>query len=394
MQMQKKHYFFDRASEEDEQKLCELFRRNPMPGAISLLYTRDPSFFASIAAMGKSSDIFVCRPYDNDNSNDNRQEIVGVGVNSYLDMYVEGNIKELGYLHSLRFDKNHRGRGLILRAYNYFRDEIYLKKKSQIPFYLSTVIEDNLMFIKLLQCNRFPIPTYTDIGAYITYIILADKPFKKTPSKYQNSSLIIRNIKNQDELDKAIKFLNHEGSKKNFFPHYTKEDFLTLKNFEYQKHLYAIFLNDQEIIGTLGLWDQNSFKQTLVHSYDSKWKIIKPIYNFFSPLLRYKKLPNCGEKFSYYFNSFVATKDNDPELLSMLLKEVYRKSKNSNSNQNQNQNYHYSIIGLHEKDPLNQALKYFKTIKYRSRMYLVSYDEIDPTVLHSQKIPYLECARI
>ena len=147
-----------------------------------------------------------------------------------------------------------------------------------------------------------------------------------------------------------------------------------------------VFRKNDEILGVVGVWDQSGFKQTTVHRYDWKLNLLKPFYNLSTQFTGYKKLPEYGEKFEYLFLTFVAVKANRLNIFSALLDHIH--------GQYADNRYHYMIIGLHENDPLKEALVKFRTIKYHSRMYVVSYKPFNMRVMHQTPVPYLECSRI
>lgn len=359
---------FGLATKNDDRELRNLIAANPVPGSISLVYTREPSFFDSVNIMGKTSDIFIARE---------NNHILGQGMVSYLDCYINGVAKEIGYLSSLRLDKRLRSTGCIYKGYDFVKK---LSAEKNTPFYLSTIVEENYIARKVLTTNRKSIPQYIDIGRYITYAIL----FQRSKRKIKKSGYTIDNLRNNSELKPVVDFINKEGSRKQYYPVYTSDDLAGFKGFDYH-NLWVCYDHD-EIIGVIGVWDQSSFKQTRVHKYQWKWKIIRPFYNSFSYPFGYRKLPKCHEKFEYFFLSFVAIKDNRTDIFESIIKHIYNKYTNSK--------YHYVVIGFHENDPLNQTLMKFKTIKYNSRMYVVSFKPVDMETLGKTGIPYLECARL
>lgn len=359
---------FGLATQHDDQDLRRLIASIPIPGNISMIYTREPSFFDSVNIMGKKSDVFIAKK---------NGDILAQGMASYLDCYINGEAKEIGYLSSLRIEEQLRTTRCVFQGFDFVKK---LDADRNIPFYLSTIIEDNHAARKVLTSNRMSIPKYIDIGRYITYAIL----LQKCNHSIFQSAYNIKNIIDERELNSIIDFINKEGSKKQFYPVYTKKDLMGFKGFDF-RNLWGCY-DHNELIGVIGCWDQSSFKQTIVNGYHGKWKIIKPIYNLLSPLMGYKRLPQCGEKIEYLYLSFVAIKDNQPKIYESILKHIYRLYANSK--------YHYIIVGLHEYDPLNKALSSFKSIKYNSRMYVVSYKPVDMQSLNKNGIPYLECARL
>jgi hypothetical protein len=360
---------FEFTDKRDDKNLRELLERNPVPGSFTLKYTRNPSFFESIKIMGKKNRVLVCRK-DN-------QKIVAVGIYSYPDCYIQGRVQEIGYMHSLRVDKDVRASGVLFKGIRFMRKA---EENKNIPFYLTTIIEDNHDAIKVLTSKRFGLPNYIDIGRYITYAVL----LKNKKKKNVFPEFKIKNVSSINELEKAVDFINKQGAKKLFYPKYSAHDLLNYPGLDYKK-IYAAYYNN-EIVGVLGAWDQSDIKQTSVDSYNLMWKIIKPFYNAVCFFSGYKTLPECGEKFSYVFLPFLALENNGNHIFEALLTHIY--------NRYNDKKYHYLMIGLHEKDSVNKVLEKFRVIKYCSRMYIASYKKVDKKISDSSLIPYLECARI
>lgn len=285
-------YTFEIACEKDDGELRELLARNPVPGSISLVYKREPSFFLCNALMGKKSDVFVGR---------HNGRLIGFGISSVLDCYVDGEQREIGYLHSLRIDREHRSRfGLLARGFKHFRE---LDKKNNVPFYLTTIIETNEYAIKIFTSRRLSIPAYIDIGRYTTFAICFRGKAMSVDGTWE-----VRRVQTTEDLDRAVDFLNKEARKKQFYPCISREDITGFPAFD-SSNIYVAYKNDT-IQGVLAKWDQGGIKQTVVAGYDMKWRLIKPLYNIVSCILRYRKLPAPGEKFNYFFISFVAVKNN------------------------------------------------------------------------------------
>lgn len=123
---------------------------NPVPGAISMTYTREPSFFDSIAVMGKNHDVYVARKDGH---------ILALGMASYFEGYINGQAKEIGYLSSLRIDKQLRNSRCFFDGYKYWKS---LDAAKDIPFYVTTIIEENYAARKILTSNRMAIPRYIE----------------------------------------------------------------------------------------------------------------------------------------------------------------------------------------------------------------------------------------
>src|ERR1700752_1270332 len=97
---------FDLATEEDDASLRRLLRENPMQGAISLSFEREPNYFNASSIEGAFHQTLVAREMDTG-------EIIGVGNRSVRDMFVNGKVQAVGYMSQLRIHPKY-GRGLYL----------------------------------------------------------------------------------------------------------------------------------------------------------------------------------------------------------------------------------------------------------------------------------------
>ena len=102
----------------------------------------------------------------------------------------------------------------------------------------------------------------------------------------------------------------------------------------------------------------------------------------------FKALPTPGEQLRMFFVSFVCIKDDDPQVLEELIEAVY--------GDNKTKGYHYCLIGFHERDNLQHAVRRHVSVRYRSRLYLVAWEDgMDLcSRIDRDRVPYLEIGTI
>jgi hypothetical protein len=355
------------AGNEDDIDIRRILRENPMQGNISLTFQREPSFFDSLAVEGKQNQVVIGRQIET-------SRVVGFGVRSIKPCFVNGEVADLGYLSGLRLDKEFRGSTLIPRGYKFFGE---LHKDGKTKLYLTTIVEDNLPAKEMLTSGRAGLPTYHDFGTYITYAVNLDR------LRNEKSEFEIRKASSRD-LDSILEFLHKEGRKKQFYPSYETRDFSDsglLKGITPEDIFLAI--DSGNVIGTLAEWDQRKFKQTVVDSYNGKMRIIRPIYNLFAPLLHKHRLTREGEQIPFVYAGLIATQDNNQEIFRALLNKVH--------DDRLDPELSYLMVGLHERDSLNIVMKDFPNIKFKTRLYVVSWkDGEDSFKQLDSRVPYLE----
>ena len=149
------------------------------------------------------------------------------------------------------------------------------------------------------------------------------------------------------ELEEIVSFLNRFGKERQFFPVYTEEDFSCEYTRDFSPADFYVAIQNGRIIGVLGKWDQNSFKQNIITGYAGYLKTFRHPINLALTAVGFKALPRPGEQLRMFFVSFVCIKDDDPQVLEKLLEALYQ--------DNKTKGYHYCVIGFHERDDLQEG---------------------------------------
>lgn len=353
------------AKKEDDKRIIEILRNNPIEGKISLSYCREPSYFKSLVVEGKEHQTIV---------GEINNKIIGFGTKSIRTVFINGKPKDIGYLNGLRLEKEFRGKGLLKNGYLYFK-ELH-KKENKVKLYYSTIIEDNWLAKKILESKKDYLPTYKNIGKINVYAV------RLLEKKDIDSNVKI--IKGNDQIiSKIFDFINSEGSKKQFFPYY--ENINDLYNVK-PEDFYVAF-KDKEIVGVVLKWNQSDIKQTIVTGYNGLTNITKEIYNLNAKRKNYPLLPSIGKPFNHFYLSLITIKEDNINVFKQLLNKVY--------NDNVHTDFSYFIFGLSDKDKLTEALLEYKYVLYPSSLYCVywedgkgEYEKLD------NRIPYVEVATL
>ena len=88
----------------DEPELRRLVSETPMPGAITVAFEREPDFGRGAAVEGKRVDVVVARA---------GERAVGLVCHARRDLFVNGEVTELGYLGMLRIRPGHPVAGVL-----------------------------------------------------------------------------------------------------------------------------------------------------------------------------------------------------------------------------------------------------------------------------------------
>jgi len=366
-------FVFSVANEKNDNQLRVIMRNTPMEGEISVIFQREPSYFYAAGTEGKFNQTIIAGDKKSD-------EIAGMGSRSIKPAFVNGQVVPIGYLSSLRIQQNHRNNSVLSRGYSYLKE---LHQDNRVKIYLSTIIQDNQEALRILTAGRNGLPKYHDIGLYKTFAI-------KLINKKENigNGIMISKGSHRD-LDEIVACLHRNGKDKQFYPYYSKDDFISNENYlrDFKVENFYVAKRNEKIIGVTAKWDQSGFKQTVVSGYSKKMKYIRPAYNFISKRLNHPLLPDPGDKLLSFYVSFVAVDGNDSDVFSSLLQALYNDSIGSK--------YSYMILGLHEKDPLISSVQSYSYVEYKSRAFIVCWEDGEESFKRlDNRVPCLEVATL
>jgi hypothetical protein len=154
-------YRFELATAADDAELRELLAATPTDGHIAVSFRREPSYFGAAAVHGEFHQTIICRDTASG-------LLVGAGMRSARNMFVNGELRPIGYLSGLRVRPEYRNLGLIARGYRFFRE---LHADGRAPLYLTTIAEGNRVAQSILTSGRAGLPAYHDAGRFCTFVI-------------------------------------------------------------------------------------------------------------------------------------------------------------------------------------------------------------------------------
>mgnify|MGYP001603560316 FL=1 len=364
---QSKNIVVDFARQTDDEALKELLRDMPMPGDISIAFGREPSFFRSACVEVKDTAVFVGRTQEN--------EIIGMGTRSEKHGYVNGQLVCFGYLSDLRLKPEYRSLSLLGRGFRLFK-EVHSSRDAKL--YLATITDENIRAEKVLLSGRGGLPSFRDHGELRTFVLrpaqfrgdLGEKPFA------------IRRA-NESDVQALLRFLNKNGPKRQFFPMYEADDFVCglLQGLKMEDVFLAI--KNEEIIGSLGFWDQSSYKQNIVHRYSRRLKNVRWVFNAHAFLVGRPLLAKENTILAVRTGAICCVKDDDKNVLRALLRHGLAEPRFKK--------IHFVVLSFHEKDPLIEVVEGFRHFVYRSRLYVIHWE--DGKAAHEAldgRVPYVE----
>lgn len=320
-----------------------------MPGAMQIAFRREPSYFQAGEVEGSFRQTVVCR---------HGEQIVGCGGRSIAARWVNGAPQPIGYLGRLRLLPQHRRQGLVPRGYAFFRK---LHADGRTPLYLTTIAADNRIALDQLTSGRAGLPQYHDAGRYHTLVMTR----RRLPPAVAVTGLTLRRAA-LDDRPAILEFLAAVGPRRQFFPHLAADDLFADRGLYRGLAPSDVWLawRDGRLCGTLGVWDQRTFRQSQIVGYSGGLRLARPAYNLVAPLVARPQLPRPGAMLACRFAAFPLTCDDEPAVLAALLHVALRESLAPGES---------LLCGMHETDPLRAVLDRFAALRYVTRLFHVCF---------------------
>ncbi len=338
---------FELAQPSDDEALRRLLRENPFTGSISLSFEREPNYFLASNIEGAFHETLVVRDLKT-------HEMIGIGDRSIRPLYVNGEIKDVGYFSGLRVDSKYR-RGLALARFlsKGFEGQREQHKDGRTKFYLMSIVSDNNPAQRLLDSN---LPRYPRLYPYtrlFTYAIHPAHPKKESSIKIVRGSL--------DLIPAIVDCLARSGMRTQFAPRWTTDTLLSALTPALVIEDFFLAVSGDRAIGCLALWDQQTFKQSVIRGYTGNMARYRKLINLFVPL------PDVGTRLNHCYACLLAVDNDDPEIFSALLRALY--------NEAARRKYDYFMLGLAEASPFHSIAKSYHPITYESQIYLAAWED-------------------
>jgi hypothetical protein len=215
---------------------------------------------------------------------------------------------------------------------------------------------------------------------FVTYLI----PLRKKVSPFLSHRTFSCD---KSSLLKAGRCLRDWNSQYQFAPVYTTDDICghteLLPNFS-PSHLY-VYKERDEVLGTLGVWNQQSYKQTIVTDYSVKMATIKPFYNGVARPRGFPILPDIGGSIRFVYASFLSVRDDNPEVFTSLIEKARFEWSG--------RGHDYLVVGLSDENKLSAVVRRLAARELKSRVYLVHWPE-DKVFLPQAGTIHLEIATL
>ncbi len=340
------------ATPDDDAEIRRLLRANPMRGRISLTLEREPDFFADARWPGTTKQTVIARHHG---------RLAAMGSCVVRDRYVNGESCRVGYLTGLRLDAAFAGRtDIVRRGYKVLRE---LQTTQPAQFYFTSIASDNLPARRLLERGLPGMPNYEFLTEFVTLVIpVAARPQSKLSQPVA-----------QSRSSEVLSFLHYQGAKYQFAERWSEPELEALRDLGLQDDRWFCVREGGRILAAAALWDQRSFKQTVVRGYSRFLGLVRPAVNLMARALGRPLLPPVGSVLANGFISHLAVDPSQPDAVHRLIAEIRHSAIASGID--------LLTLGLAAQDPrLKVIARSFPCRTYRSRLYLVHWPDIGSTM--------------
>lgn len=340
---------FIRATRADEPDVRRLLRETPMGGRYQVMLQREPDAFASGFGSARAHEFIIAR-------RDDGSEAIGLCERIVHDCYVDGVPARLPYIGALRIVPQHRHRISLVRA-GFDALRRLPADPRDLPFALTSIAADNAPAVRLLTAGLPGLPRYTPAGQLSTL-------FLRTRRARQPHAAIAP--ADASDLASVARFLQRTGATRQFAPVWSEPDLQALGGYGLAPSNFLVARRGDDIIGTIAVWDQRSYRQAVVRSYPAAVATLRPLLNAAAPLLRFPAFPAKGVPIDMAALSHVAVAQGDEAertlltLVDAALDQAWRRG------------FRTAMIGLDTDGRWHRAIAgRHRCVTYETRLFLV-----------------------
>jgi len=281
----------------------------PVSGDLVLSLEREDNYFKGALIQTEVPKVFLC--VDN-------EQVVGVFNVGERRSIVDGLVVYVPYFCDLRIHPNYQKGTLLLRIIKFVNE--VCTDLDNMPA-LTVVFSDNYRMIDMInRRSKFDgssIPFYHELATLNTYIFRL-----KRTKELKNSVLKFRQA-TKDDIHHMMQ-LQSQVEKFDFHPFY---DFANIGADPYYEGLkfsdYYLAFKEDTLYGICGIWDMSDIKQTVVKSYSSRLKYIRPFYNFLlARFFNFPYLPSSGSRLKTIQLHSILIRDREPQIFRHLLNSI------------------------------------------------------------------------
>lgn len=337
---------------DDDAAIRRLLRDHPMQGAIQLGFEREPDYFHGAGLAGSEDQTIAAF---------SKGRIVCMGRCSRRDCWINGRVAEVGYLAELRLDARARGQFAIVRdGYRFFRE---LQEPPPAELYYTSIAADNERARRFLERGARGMPEYRFLGELITMLVVVPRHPRVGPIKLVPATPAC--------VPEAVQLLNESAKRYQLAAVWTEQSLLALEMRGLPLARVLLARDGSRIVACGALWDQRSFRQTVVRGYAPALAALKPIVNMAARIFDALRLPQVDDVLAHAFLSPLAFADEAGSMLLEFIESSFPAASSLGAE--------YLTLALPADDPRLPLLRRrFSTRIYRSRLYHVGWPDSTP----------------
>ena len=332
----------------DDNALKQILRETSMDAWVRLSQEHEPSYFSSVDLFGHRKAIIA-------NIKDMTGSFVGMCSSVEMPVHINGKSMMAGYLGELRVMPAFRNRLRIVQ--NGFKSVQKLNDPlHQLNYWFTSIAKENQAARRLLEANLKGMPNYQPQGEMVTYAL-------STRLAKDNACLQPAEVKDIPEI---VKFYNHYASQYQYSP-VLNEEWLQSLDGSNGLHISDFYLlkQDDRIQACFALWDQRSFKQTVVRGYRFPLNILRGPYNISARLTKHVSLPAVDKQIDYIFIAFLAIAESANDEFDAVLRGALSLIQKRHAS--------LGMLGLSSMNPNTAALTSYPTQTYHTLIEQVSW---------------------
>lgn len=286
----------------DEAELRSLLRASVIPGRVRVAFTREPEFFAGDRLAGARDVTLVAR---------RKGRVVGMGRCSVLNLMRNGEPARLGYLGALRITTGTRESVTLLR------DGYRLLAGSYgdaVDGFFTSIATDNQRARRVLeQGGRFGLPAYRPLCDLITFVAPIRRVIRDDSETAAPTPAAV-----------LLDYLRRSSRRAQLTFAWDDDQWHALGAHGIDAGEFSVVRRNGEIVAAAAVWDQRSFRQTVIDGYSSVVELIRPLINGVQGLRGLPGLPPPGTVLSQ--GALLGASVNTPDDWTVLWSAVQRRA--------------------------------------------------------------------
>lgn len=358
------------ADRADDADLRRFVGSTDMEGRIRMSFPREPSYFDALEVEGRRAEVVIAREKESG-------ALVGMGTGAAKPAFLNGEPRTIGYLSSLRVAPAYRNGLLLVRIYRMAKER---QEAHRVPLFLTTIAEDNTRAVEVLTSGKCGLPAYEDRGRFVTMAVSLKR---RNPFAGSRDLHVRRGT--PDDVALVAAFLRREGARRQFFPAYDERDLTSPTGLLRGLPIEDVFLAFEggALRGTAAAWDQRPFRQSRITGYGGVLGRTRPLYNAYARVRGLPELPKPGATLDHFLVALVAIEGDSASVFSALLAEIFDAMRPSG--------FSFLSIGLHERDPLSEAVRGVRRFEFATRVYVAHWESARKELESlDDRVPYLE----